>query len=108
MRRRAFLMAAGAAIGVGWRARAQQQQQPVPLIGFLHGSALVGPYPVYVARFLDGLKEQGFEPGRNLALEYRWAEGHYDRVPALTAELLALGPALIVVYGPPNVVRAAI
>src|SRR5439155_25899230 len=84
------------------------QSHAVPLIGFVHGSAPVGQYKTYVERFLAGLKEEGFEPGRNVAVEYRWAEGKYERVPALAAELLALKPALMVAYGPPNLLRAAI
>jgi putative ABC transport system substrate-binding protein len=86
----------------------QAQQAAMPLIGFLHGSAPVGQYQSYVAAFLAGLGEEGFAPGRNLAVEYRWAEGEYERVPALAAELLGLKPALMVAYGPPNLLRAAI
>jgi putative ABC transport system substrate-binding protein len=80
----------------------------MPLIGFVHGSAPVGQYKAFVAAFLAALGEEGFEPGRNIAVEYRWAEGEYERVPALTTELLGLKPALIVAYGPPNLLRAAI
>ena len=84
--------------------------QPVgkPLVGFLHGSAPIGQYHTYVKQFLAGLKAEGFDPESNVAVEYRWAEGRYDRVPVLAAELLTLRPAVVVVYGPPNVVRAAI
>ena len=80
----------------------------MPLIGFVHGSAPVGQYKLYVAAFLEGLKEEGFEDRQNIRVEYRWAEGEYERVPALVAELLALKPKMVVAYGPPNVLRAAI
>jgi putative ABC transport system substrate-binding protein len=74
----------------------------------VHGSAPVGQYKSFVGALLAGLGEEGFKPGRNIAVEYRWAEGEYERVPALTTELLRLKPALIVAYGPPNLLRAAI
>src|SRR5204862_7458008 len=71
-------------------------------------SAPVGQYKLYVAAFLEGLKEEGFEDRQNIRVEYRWAEGEYERVPALVAELLALKPKMVVAYGPPNLLRAAI
>lgn len=107
MRRRDFLLLLGAAMllrRAGWA----QEGGARPLIGFLHGSAPVGQYKSYVANFLAGLREEGFEPERDLAVEYRWAEGEYERAPTLAAELLALKPALIVAYGPPNVLRAVL
>jgi len=107
MKRRDFVVVLAAAALV-WPRGGQAQQTAMPLIGFLHGSAPVGQYQSYVAAFLAGLGEEGFERGRNLAVEYRWAEGEYERVPALAAELLARKPALIVAYGPPNLLRAAI
>jgi putative ABC transport system substrate-binding protein len=91
-----------------WPRGGQAEQAAMPLIAFLHGSAPVGQYQSYVAAFLAGLGEEGFAPGRNLAVEYRWAEGEYKRVPALAAELLGLKPALMVAYGPANLLRAAI
>jgi putative ABC transport system substrate-binding protein len=106
MRRRELVLLLGAAI-LSPRA-VPAQPAGVPLIGFLHGSAPVGQYKSYVASFVAGLGEAGFEPGRNVMVEYRWAEGEYERVPALAAELLALKPVLMVLYGPPNLLRAAI
>ena len=106
-----------AALGLGVFARpamaqpsagSPRQESAAPLIGFVHGSAPVGQYQAFVAAFLDGLKEVGFEDRKNIRVEYRWAEGEYDRVPALVAELLALKPTMIVAYGPPNLLRAAI
>jgi putative ABC transport system substrate-binding protein len=107
MRRRELVLLLGAAIPFARNAGAEQGAG-VPLIGFLHGSAPVGQYKSYVASFVAGLGEAGYEPGRNVAVEYRWAEGEYERVPALAAELLGLKPALMVLYGPPNLLRAAI
>src|SRR5712675_3033425 len=76
-----------------------RQQSAMPLIGFVHGSAPVGQYKLYVAAFIEGLKEEGFEDRQNIRVEYRWAEGEYERVPALVAELLALKPKMVVAYG---------
>jgi putative ABC transport system substrate-binding protein len=90
------------------RLPALAQNQAKPVVGFLHGSAPVGQVHIYVERFLSGLKDEGFEPERNLAIEYRWAEGEYDRMPGLAAEILKSRPTVVVVYGPPNAVRAAI
>jgi len=87
---------------------APAQNQARPLIGFLHGSAPAAQIHVYVERFLSGLKDEGFEAERNLTVEYRWAEGEYDHMPALAAEILKSRPTVVVVYGPPNAVRAAI
>jgi putative ABC transport system substrate-binding protein len=105
MRRRELVLAAAGTMLP--RAMAAQQAGK-PLVAYLHGSAPVGQYQIYVARFLAGLKEEGFAPDTSVTVQYRWAEGQYDRVPILAAELLALRPAVVVVYGPPNVVRAAI
>jgi putative ABC transport system substrate-binding protein len=100
-------IAAGLA-ALAWPEIARPQQAAGPLIGFIHGSAPIAQYNTYIAAFLDGLKEEGFENKRNISVEYRWAEGKYERVPALVAELLAPTPKMIVAYGPPNLVRAAI
>ena len=113
MRRRDVLAAFGLAViarpGLSQpSAGSPRQQSAAPLIGFVHGSAPVGQYKLYVAAFLEGLKEEGFEDRQNIRIEYRWAEGEYERVPALVAELLALKPKMVVAYGPPNVLRAAI
>ena len=104
MKRREFVLLVGAAL---LPRIAIAQQGGKPLIGFLHGSAPVEQYKSYIESFLAGLRDEGFEPERDVALEYRWAEGEYERVPVLAAELLARKPALIVAYGPPNVLRAA-
>jgi putative ABC transport system substrate-binding protein len=81
--------------------------QAVPLIGFVDSGA-PGQFPDRLAGFRRGLAEIGFEEGRNLAVEYRWAEGKYDRLPALAAELAARPIAVLVATGAVNVTQAAL
>src|SRR5438067_6228663 len=103
MKRRDLITAIPAA-AILRSAAGRAQSLQVPLIGFVHGSAPVGQYKSYVASFVAGLREEDFESGRNVAVEYRWAEGEYERVPGLTTDLLSLKPSLIVAYGPPEFV----
>jgi putative tryptophan/tyrosine transport system substrate-binding protein len=82
--RRAFIAALGGT--VAWPAVAPAQQG-VPVIGFLNGASPDGYAPI-VAAFHKGLSETGYAEGRNLLVEYRWAKGHYDGLPALAADLV--------------------
>jgi putative ABC transport system substrate-binding protein len=84
MRRREFLLLACALIApLPLRA----QQKAMPVIGYLHyGSP--GSFAPYVTAFRQGLSETGYVEGQNVAVEYRWAEGRYDRLPALAADLV--------------------
>jgi putative tryptophan/tyrosine transport system substrate-binding protein len=85
MRRREMLLLLGGAMTVGHSLHAQQKAMPV--IGFL-GGASPGPYAPYVAALRQGLRDTGYIEGQNVSIEYRWAEGHYDRLPALAADLV--------------------
>jgi putative ABC transport system substrate-binding protein len=85
MRRRNFIiLVGGALVAAPLAARAQQ---PMPVIGFLNSASREG-YAPFVEAFIQGLKDSGHTDGQNVAIEYRWAEGQYDRLPALIADLV--------------------
>jgi putative ABC transport system substrate-binding protein len=96
MRRRDFVTLLGAA--TAWPFAVRAQQPAVPVIGFL-GAASPDGYAPFVGGFLRGLKEAGFIDGENVAIAYRWAEGRYDRLPALAADLVAKRVSVIVATG---------
>src|SRR5258705_2822793 len=94
MRRREFIALAGG-VSVAWSRAARAQQKPMPVIGFL-GSDPVAPA---VAAFSQGLRELGYIEGRNILIEYRWADGNPERFPILVAELVALKVDVIMSAG---------
>ena len=84
MNRRDLILRIGSLIGAPIVARAQQKAMPV--IGFLHSGSATA-FAGFVAAFRAGLNEVGFIEGENVAVEFRWADGHYDRLPQLAADL---------------------
>jgi putative ABC transport system substrate-binding protein len=104
MNRRELMLLLGGAMTASRSLRAQQKAMPV--IGFL-GVASPRRNPAVVAAFHQGLSETGYVEGQNLAIEYRWAESHYDRLPALAADLVGRKVDLIVAFGGIPAARAA-
>jgi len=104
MKRREFITLLGGA--ATWPLMALAQQAPAPLIGFL-SSRSPGESAGVVAAFRQGIREIGFIEGQNLAIAFRWAEGHYGRLPALAAELVGLPVALLFSAGGPPTAFAA-
>jgi ABC-type uncharacterized transport system substrate-binding protein len=105
VKRREFITLLGGA-AAPWPLVARAQQPAMPVVGFL-GTASAGPFAHLVAGLRRGLQETGFIEGRNVAIEYRWAEGQYDRVPALAADLVRREVAVIVTVGGEPSVAAA-
>ena len=106
IKRRELVLLLGSAITVPRALRAQQKAMPV--IGFLGlASPRPGPQVGLIAAFRQGLNETGFLEGQNAAIEYRWAEGQYDRLPALAADLVGRGVDVIVTNGGERVAVAA-
>jgi putative ABC transport system substrate-binding protein len=104
MRRRQFIAGLGSA--AVWPVVARAQQPALPVIGFVN-SASPGGHAPFVAAFRQGLKETGYVEGQNVAIEFRWAEGQYDRVPAMAAELVRRQVAVIVANTPGNLAAKA-
>ena len=97
VRRRDFVaLLSGAA--ASWPVVAGAQQPAMPVVGFLNGGS-PEPFADYVAAFRQGLGETGFAEGRNVTIEFRWAEGQTDRLPALAADLVRRQVSVIAAAG---------
>ena len=97
IKRREFIAGLGSA--TAWPVMARAQQAAVPMIGYLSSQSADESYKYFIVPFLQGLKESGYVEGQNVAVEYRFAEIQYDRLPALAADLVLRRVAVIVASG---------
>jgi putative tryptophan/tyrosine transport system substrate-binding protein len=103
MKRRTFISLLGGA--ATWPLAAQAQQAAMPVVGFLN-NASAWEYAAMSAAFHQGLSESGYVEGRNVIIDYRWAEGQYDRLPAMAGELVRRQVDVIVTGGSLSAVAA--
>src|SRR6516165_620768 len=96
MRRRDFISLIGGA--ATWPFAARAQQAAMPVIGFLSGAS-ADTYQPFVTAFKESLKQADYVEGRNVAIEYRWAEGQFDRLPKLAADLVDYRPTVLMASG---------
>ena len=98
LRRRDFIMLVGGMVAV-WPVAVRAQQPTMPVVGFLNSSSS-GGYSYLATAFRQGLKETGYVEGQNVAVEYRWAEGQYDRVPVIALEPVSRQVKVIIANTP--------
>ena len=103
MRRRDFVKVAG--LAAAWPLTARAQQAPIPVVGFINASSAQN-FARQLAAFIKGLGESGYVDGRNVAVEYRWAEGQNDRLPAMAADLVHRQVAVIAATSTPAALAA--
>jgi putative tryptophan/tyrosine transport system substrate-binding protein len=100
MKRREFIAGLGGA--AAWPVVARAQQPRTPMVGFLSSLAAGDYRPEWLGAFHQGLSETGYVEGRTVTIEYRWADAQYDQLPALAADLVSRGAAVIVAFGTPE------
>src|SRR4029077_14434861 len=94
MRRREFISLLGG-VAAAWPLMARAQQPAMPVVGYVGSTSLDGYVSDQVAAFRQGLNEAGFVEGQNVTIDFRWAEGQYDRLPMLVAEFVSRQVAVI-------------
>ena len=105
VRRREFITLVVGGTAVAWPFVARTQRSALPVIGLIHsGSASQNAHTI--AGFHDGLGETGYVAGQNVIIEYRWADGQFDRLPALAADLVSRGVAVLAAFAPPTALAA--